>query len=61
MRKWVKVIKEPSVYRGDECFRDDIKTRLPYVKTVITYNRYDEILMDKDNPPVEVRTNLLRR
>ena len=53
----VKVVKEPSVYRGGEWFRDHIKTRLPYVETVTPCNRCDEIPMDEDNL-VGVRTNV---
>jgi hypothetical protein len=43
----IKVVKETSVYRGGEWFRDHIKTRLPYVETVTPCNRYAEILMNE--------------
>ena len=57
----VKVVKEKLVYRGGvsgECFCSDIETSLPYVKTVVPYNWCDEILMDKDNLVVVVRTEV---
>ena len=52
----VKVVKEPSVYRGGEWFRDDIETRLPYVETVVPYKECEceNVFMDEDNLVVEV-------
>ena len=44
----VKVVKEKLVHRGGECFCGNIDMGLPYVKTVVPYNRCNEILMDKD-------------
>jgi hypothetical protein len=54
----VKVVKEKLVYRGGEFFCGDIETSLPYVKTVVPYNWCNEILMDKDNLVVVVRTEV---
>jgi hypothetical protein len=53
----VKVVKEKLVYRGGECFCDNVETSLPYVKTVVPCNWCNEILMDKDNLVV-VRTEV---
>ena len=52
----VTVVKGPSISRGGEWFRDDIKTSLPYVDTVAPCEWCNEILMDKDNLVV-VRTS----
>ena len=52
----VKVVKEKLVYRGGDCFRDDIETSLPYVKTVSPYD-CDHIITDKDNI-VAMRTRM---
>ena len=56
----VKVVKEPSVYRGGEWFRDDIETNLPYVETVAPYREEEceGVFMDEDNLVVEVRTEV---
>ena len=57
----VKAVKEPSVYRGGEWFRDNIETSLPYVKTVAPYKE-DEckgVFMDEDNLVVEVHTEAI--
>ena len=58
----VKVVKEPSVYRGGEWFRDDIETSLPYVETVAPYREEEceGVFMDEDNLVVEVRTEVSR-
>ena len=56
----VKVVKESSVYRGGEWFRDNIETSLPYVETDTSYKE-DEcggVFMDEDNLVVEVRTEV---
>ena len=45
----VKVVKEPSVYRAGEWFRDDIETGLSYVETAVPFDGRSEILMDQDN------------
>ena len=51
----VKVVKELSVYRGGEWFRDDIETSLPYVETTVLYEEECRgVLMDEDNIVVEV-------
>ncbi|KAF8488247.1 hypothetical protein F5888DRAFT_1342986 [Russula emetica] len=54
----VKVVKEPSVYRGGEWFRDDIETSLPYVETAALYkeDECEGVFMDEDNLVVEVHT-----
>ncbi|KAF8502735.1 hypothetical protein F5888DRAFT_1631828 [Russula emetica] len=54
----VKVVKEPSVYRGGEWFRDDIETSLPYVETAAPYkeDECEGVFMDEDNLVVEVHT-----
>jgi hypothetical protein len=52
----VKVVKEKLVYRGGDCFCDNVETSLPYVETVVPCN-CNEILMDKDNLVV-VRTEV---
>jgi len=36
----VKVVKKASVYRGGECFYNDIETSLPYIETVTSYYVY---------------------
>jgi hypothetical protein len=50
----VKVVKEVSIYRGGECFRDDIETSLPYVETVTAYNGCRDISMDENYLVVDV-------
>jgi len=55
----VKVVKEPSVYRGGEWFRDDIETCLPYVETTVLYEEECRgVFMDEDNIVVEVHTEV---
>jgi hypothetical protein len=56
----VKVVKEPSVYRGGEWFRDDIETSLPYVETAVPYkeDECEGVFMDEDNLVVEVHTEV---
>jgi hypothetical protein len=56
----VKVVKEPSVYRGGEWFRDDIETSLPYVETAAPYkeDECEGVFMDEDNLVVEVHTEV---
>jgi hypothetical protein len=55
----VKVVKEPSVYRGGEWFRDDIETNLPYVETTVLYEEECRgVFMDEDNLVVEVHTEV---
>jgi len=56
----VKVVKEPSVYRGGEWFREDIETSLPYVETAVPYkeDECEGVFMDEDNLVVEVRTEV---
>lgn len=56
----VKAVKEPSVYRGGEWFRDDIETSLPYVETVAPYkeDECEGVFMDEDNLVVEVHTEV---
>ncbi len=56
----VKVINETSVYRGGECFCNDIETSLPYVETVTSYNGCQDISMDENYLVVEVRTAVSR-
>ena len=53
----VKVVKEELVHRSGGCFCGNIDMSLPYVKTVVPYNRCNDILMDKDNIVV-VRTRV---
>jgi hypothetical protein len=59
-RSAVKVVKEPSVYRGGEWFRDDIVTSLPYVErnTPYTDDSCEGVFMDEDNLLVSVRTEV---
>jgi hypothetical protein len=56
----VKVVKEPSIYRGGEWFRDDIETSLPYVETVAPYREEEceGVFMDEDNLVVEAHTEV---
>ena len=54
----VKVVKEASVYPGGECFCDDIETSLPYVETVTSYDRCDDISMDESYLVAEVFTTV---
>ena len=58
----VKVVREPSIYRGGEWFRNDIETSLPYVETVVPYKEDDSecegVFMDEDNLVVEVHTEV---
>ena len=56
----VKVVREPSVYRGGEWFRDDIETSLPYVETAAPYkeDECEGVFMDEDNLVVEVHTEV---
>jgi hypothetical protein len=56
----VKVVKEKSVYRGGEWFRDDIETSLPYVETAALYKEHicRGVFMDEDNLVVEVNTEV---
>jgi hypothetical protein len=56
----IKVVKEPSVYRGGEWFRDDIETSLPYVETVVPFkeDECEGVFMDEDNLVVEVHTEV---
>jgi len=50
----VKVVKEASVYRGGECFCNDIETSLPYVETVTSYDGCRAISMDANYLVAEV-------
>lgn len=52
----VKVVKEASVYRGGECFCNDIETSLPYVETVTSYDGCYDISMDENYLVAEVLT-----
>jgi hypothetical protein len=56
----VRVVKEPSVYRGGEWFRNDIETSLPYVETAVPYkeDECEGVFMDEDNLVVEVHTEV---
>jgi hypothetical protein len=54
----VKVVKEASVYRGGECFCNDIETSLPYVETVISYDGCHDISMDENYLMAEVITTV---
>ena len=56
----VKVVKEPSVYRGGEWFREDIETSLPYVDTAVLFkeDECEGVFMDEDNLVVEVHTEV---
>jgi hypothetical protein len=50
----VKVVNEASVYRGGECFCNDIETSLPYVETVTSYDGCHDISMDENYLVAEV-------
>ena len=50
----VKVVKEASVYRGGECFYNDVVTSLPYVETVTPYKGCHGVSMDENYMVVEV-------
>ena len=54
----VKVVKEPSVYRGGEYFCDDIETSLPYVETITSYDGCHDISMDENYLVAEVVTTV---
>jgi hypothetical protein len=54
----VKVVKEASVYRGGECFCNDIETSLPYVETVTSYDGCCDIYMDENYLVAEVLTTV---
>ena len=54
----VKVVKEASVYRGGECFFNDIETSLPYVETVTSYDGCHDISMDENYLVAEVFTTV---
>jgi hypothetical protein len=54
----VKVVKEASVYRGGECFCNDIETSLPYIKTVVSYDQCHTICMDEHHLVAEVLTTV---
>ena len=54
----VKVVKEPSVYRGDECFCDNIETSLSYVETVTSYDGCHDVSMDENYLVAEVLTTV---
>ena len=56
----VKVVKDASVYRGDECFCDDIETGLPYVETITSYDGCHDISMDENYLVAEVLTTVSR-
>ena len=54
----VKVVKEASVYRGGECFCDDIETSMPYVETVTSYDGCHDVSMDENYLMAEVLTTV---
>ena len=54
----VKVVKEPSVYRGGEYFCDDIETILPYVETATSYDGCQDVSMDENHLVAEVLTTV---
>ncbi len=49
----VKVVKEASVFRGDEFFCNDIETSLPYVETAIWYDGCYFIFIDENYLVIE--------